>query len=154
MIQPDLVPQMVQRADRSGDMANLVLELKPGETMVINGAIIRFHTKSRIELASRARFLFGKQIMSPEEATTPAKKIYYAVQVIYIGVHEERDSALIHLRHLITILRDNAIPTSVRQMLEMIEDHAVNDNCYLALKLGRQMINHEDTMLKSQGSGS
>ena len=31
-------------------MSNLVLEIKPGEMMVVNGAAIRFRTKTRIEL--------------------------------------------------------------------------------------------------------
>ena len=41
-------------------MSNLVLELRQGDVMVINGAPIRFRTKSRIELTAKARFLFGK----------------------------------------------------------------------------------------------
>ena len=48
-------------------MSNLVLELRPGEVMVINGAPIRFRMKTRIELTSHARFLFGKQLMPPDE---------------------------------------------------------------------------------------
>ena len=86
-------------------MANLVLELKPGEMMVINGASIRFRTKSRIELASRARFLFGKQIMAPDKATTPASRIYYALQTAYIGSDDERISALEELTTLITDMK-------------------------------------------------
>ena len=64
-------------------MANLVLELKAGELLVINGATIRFRNRVRVELLSRARFLFGKQIMAPHEATSPARQIYYALQVAY-----------------------------------------------------------------------
>ncbi len=49
-------------------MSNLVLELRPNEVMIVNGAPIRFRTKSRIELTAHARFLFGKQIMQPDQA--------------------------------------------------------------------------------------
>ena len=49
-------------------MSNLVLELRQGEMMIVNGAPIRFRTKSRIELTAKARFLFGKQIMPPDQA--------------------------------------------------------------------------------------
>ena len=48
-------------------MSNLVLELRQGEMMIVNGAPIRFRTKSRIELTAKARFLFGKQIMPPDQ---------------------------------------------------------------------------------------
>ena len=53
-------------------MSTLVLELRQGDMMVVNGAPIRFRNRARIELAARARFLFGKQIMAPETATTLA----------------------------------------------------------------------------------
>ncbi len=52
-------------------MSTLVLELRQGDMMVVNGAPIRFRNRVRIELAARARFLFGKQIMPPEAANTP-----------------------------------------------------------------------------------
>jgi flagellar biosynthesis repressor protein FlbT len=59
-------------------MSNLVLELRQGEMMIVNGAPIRFRTKSRIELTAKARFLFGKQIMPPDQVDSPARRIYFA----------------------------------------------------------------------------
>ena len=53
-------------------MSNLVLELRQGEVMIVNGAPIRFRTRSRIELTAKARFLFGKQIMPPDQVDSPA----------------------------------------------------------------------------------
>ena len=41
-------------------MSTLVLELRQGDMMVVNGAPIRFRNRTRIELAAKARFLFGK----------------------------------------------------------------------------------------------
>jgi flagellar biosynthesis repressor protein FlbT len=82
-------------------MSNLVLELRQGEMMIINGAPIRFRTKSRIELTAKARFLFGKQIMAPDEADSPARRIYFALQSAYIGAEEERANGLIAARELI-----------------------------------------------------
>ena len=55
-------------------MSTLVLELRQGDMMVVNGAPLRFRNRARIELAARARFLFGKQIMPPEAADTPARR--------------------------------------------------------------------------------
>ena len=81
-------------------MSNLVLELRQGEVMVVNGAPIRFRTKSRIELTAHARFLFGKQIMPPAEADTPARQIYFALQSAYIGTEEERPAGLALAREL------------------------------------------------------
>ena len=60
-------------------MSSLVLELRQGEVMIVNGAPIRFRTKSRIELTAKARFLFGKQIMPADQADSPARRIYFAL---------------------------------------------------------------------------
>ncbi len=128
-------------------MANLVLELKPGEMMVINGAAIRFRTKSRIELATRARFLFGKQIMSPDKATTPASRIYYALQTAYIGTDDERKSATEDLAKLIGMFREATTSASARTILDTIENCVANDDCYMAMKLGRRIIRHEEAVL-------
>ena len=75
-------------------MSNLVLELRQGEVMIVNGAPIRFRTKSRIELTAKARFLFGKQIMPPDQADSPARRIYFALQSAYIGSEDERARGL------------------------------------------------------------
>jgi flagellar biosynthesis repressor protein FlbT len=75
-------------------MSTLVLELRQGDLMVVNGAPIRFRNRTRIELAAKARFLFGKQIMAPEGANTPARRIYFALQTAYIGAEEERGPGL------------------------------------------------------------
>ena len=87
-------------------MSNLVLELRQGEMMIVNGAPIRFRTKSRIELTARARFLFGKQIMAPDQADSPARRIYFALQSAYIGSEEERARGLIVAHELITAFKE------------------------------------------------
>ena len=71
-------------------MSTLVLELRQGDLMVVNGASIRFRNRTRIELPVRARFLFGKQVMAPELANTPARRIYFALQTAYVGLEEMR----------------------------------------------------------------
>ena len=86
-------------------MSTLVLELRQGDMMVVNGAPIRFRNRTRIELAAKARFLFGKQIMPPEAATTPARRIYFALQTAYIGTDAERAGGLDVARRLINDLR-------------------------------------------------
>ena len=79
-------------------MSTLVLELRPDEMMIVNGAPIRFRTKSRIELTAKARFLFGKQIMPPDQADSPARRIYFALQSAYIGAEDERPCGLASAR--------------------------------------------------------
>ncbi|MBN9509360.1 MAG: flagellar biosynthesis repressor FlbT [Alphaproteobacteria bacterium] len=128
-------------------MSTLVLELRQGDTMIVNGAPIRFRTKSRIELTARARFLFGKQIMAPDEADTPARRIYFALQTAYIGTDEERACGLGSARELIGQFSAATTSALVREILERALALAEADDCYQALKLARRIIRHEDAVL-------
>jgi flagellar protein FlbT len=128
-------------------MSTLVLELRQGDTMIVNGAPIRFRTKSRIELTARARFLFGKQIMAPDEADTPARRIYFALQTAYIGADDERARGLGTARELIAQFSAATTSALVREILERAMALAEADECYQALKLARRIIRHEDAVL-------
>ena len=97
-------------------MSNLVLELRQGETMIVNGAPIRFRTKARIELTGRARFLFGKQIMPPDQADSPARRIYFALQSAYIGSIEERPRGLESARRLIAEFQEATTSALAREI--------------------------------------
>lgn len=128
-------------------MSTLVLELRPGEMMIVNGAPIRFRTKTRLELTAHARFLFGKQIMAPDDADSPARRIYFALQSAYIGVDEERARGLIAARELIEAFKQSTTSALAREILDRALAAAEEDNCYLALKLVRRIIRHEDSVL-------
>ena len=128
-------------------MTGLVLELRPGEAMIINGALVRFRTRSRIELMAKARFMFGKQIMAPDQADTPARRIYFALQSAYIGEIHERERGLAAAHELILAFKEATTSPLAREILDRAEAAAAEDNCYLALKLARRIINHEDAVL-------
>ena len=114
-------------------MSTLVLELRQGEMMIVNGAPIRFRTKSRIELTARARFLFGKQIMAPEQADSPARRIYFALQSAYIGTDDERIRGLSAAAELIGAFKSATTSALAREILARarrehpgIDDHGLD----------------------------
>jgi flagellar protein FlbT len=128
-------------------MSNLVLELRQGEVMIVNGAPIRFRTRSRIELTAKARFLFGKQIMPPDQADSPARRIYFALQCAYIGHETEREGGIKSARRFINEFQAATTSDLVRQILDQALLAAEEDDCYQALKLVRRIIQHEDAVL-------
>ncbi len=132
-------------------MSNLVLELRQGDMMIVNGAAIRFRNKARIELTSRARFLFGKQIMSAEEADSPARRIYYALQAAYIGEAAERPQALQRARELVGAFVSDAGSALAGEILEQALAAAEADDCYRALRLARQVVRYEDGVRSRAG---
>ena len=128
-------------------MSTLVLELRQGDMMVVNGAPIRFRNRTRIELAAKARFLFGKQIMPPEAATTPARRIYFALQTAYIGTEDERAGGLQAARALIGEFQQATTSALAREVLRRALELAEADDCYQALKLARRVMRHEEEVL-------
>ncbi len=115
--------------------------------MIVNGAPIRFRTRSRIELTAKARFLFGKQIMPPDQVDSPARRIYFALQLAYIGSEIEREPGLASARHFIADFKKATTSDLVRMILDRALVAAENDDCYQALKLVRRIIQHEDSVL-------
>ena len=126
-------------------MSTLVLELRQGDVMVVNGAPIR--NRARIELAARPRFLFGKQVMPPEAANTPARRIYFALQTAYVGSDEERAGGLAAARRLIAEFQEATTSALAREMLRRALAFADADDCYQALKLARRVMLHEQEVM-------
>jgi flagellar protein FlbT len=63
----------------------LKLSLKPGEKFVLNGAVLTNGDK-RISLMiqNKASILREKDIMQPDEANTPARRIYLPIMMMYL----------------------------------------------------------------------
>jgi flagellar protein FlbT len=135
-------------------MSNLILEMRKDDMMVVNGAAIRFRNRTRIELTARARFLFGRQIMAPQDADTPARRIYFALQTAYIGEEAERQSGLDQARALIEAFKEATTSAGAAALLDTALACAEGDKCYQALRLARRVVQHEDAVLgRSLDSG-
>jgi flagellar protein FlbT len=63
----------------------LKLSLKPGEKFVLNGAVLTNGDKrTSLVIQNKACVLREKDIMQPEEATTPARHIYMPIMMMYL----------------------------------------------------------------------
>lgn len=63
----------------------LKLSLKPGEKFVINGAVITNGEKrATLIVQNKACLLREKDIMQPDDATTPARRIYLPIMMLYL----------------------------------------------------------------------
>jgi flagellar protein FlbT len=141
-------------------MSCLVLDLRAGEMLIVNGARIRFRSRARFELLTHARFVFGKQIMAPEEADTPARRFYLALQTAYVGATEERASGLESARALAPALNAATNSAVVREAVDSAVAAAEADDGFAALKLARLLVQHEAAVLsrcdstRQSGSGA
>ena len=63
----------------------LKLTLKPDEQVVINGAVLtNGGSKTTVTVENPAVILRDRDILQQEEANTPAKRIYFCVQLAYL----------------------------------------------------------------------
>lgn len=70
----------------------LKLSLKPGEKFVLNGAVLANGDKrTSLVLQNKASILREKDIMQPEDANTPARRIYFPIMMMYLGGDDTED---------------------------------------------------------------
>lgn len=63
----------------------LKLSLKPGETFVVNGAVVRNgERRGVLLLETQARILREKDLMRPEDAVSPISRTYFAIMQMYL----------------------------------------------------------------------
>ncbi len=63
----------------------LKLSLRPGEKFVVNGAVVQNgDRRAALVLQNKASVLREKDIMQPEEADTPARRIYFPIMLMYL----------------------------------------------------------------------
>ena len=70
-------------ADRSA-ARTMHLNLRAGERVYINGAVVRADRKVSLELMNDATFLLEGHVLQPDEATTPLRQLYFAAQTMLI----------------------------------------------------------------------
>lgn len=126
----------------------LKLSLKPGEKIAVNGAVIVNGDDRRASLVveNKARILRERDIMQPAEANSPARRIYFAVMMLYLDSGDDR-----------LLWRD--YETRLRQFAGVIETPAALRNCarlsaavanrdfYKALNIARELIAFEEERL-------
>jgi flagellar protein FlbT len=74
-----------RRETKKGRFMPLKLSLKPGEKFVLNGAVLANGDKrTSLVIQNKACVLREKDIMQPESANTPARRIYLAIMMMYL----------------------------------------------------------------------
>lgn len=131
----------------------LKLSLKPGERFVLNGAVVQNgDRRTTLVLQNKASVLREKDIMQPEEARTPARRIYFPMMMMYL----DEAGALKHLdefaRRLSEFMGAISNPEIVAECVT-ISKHAMSQEYYKALMLCRKLIEYEDERLGHVSEG-
>src|SRR5262249_10728199 len=93
----------------------LKLSLRPGEKFVVNGAVVQNgDRRAALVLQNKASVLRGKDIMQPEEAATPARRIYFPIMLMYLderGRDKAYEEFAARLAEFMSAVRDPAVLT-------------------------------------------
>jgi flagellar protein FlbT len=123
----------------------LVLRLNPGEKIIINGVVIE-NTGGLAMLAIRNRgnILRQKDILQLEEAATPAMRVYYTLQCVYLFP----DEAKVYSDALRQFLTDFelAAPTS-KPLIDALRARLDKGELYPGLKDAKRLIKFEWDLL-------
>lgn len=129
----------------------LKLDLKCGEKMIVNGAVLEnVGPNAKILIHNLATVLREKEILTQEDAATPASRVYFSLQCAYM-FDDAREE---HLKNFNQYLNDylEACP-SASEIADVIRGHIEKENFYKGLKSSRNLIAHEVRTLDEFNSG-
>ena len=131
----------------------LKLSLKPGERFVLNGAVVQNGDRRAVlVLQNKASVLREKDIMQAEEASTPARRIYFPVMMMYLDEASAERHYDEFVRRLTEFMGVIANPTVLADCVN-ISKHCMEREYYKALMLCRKLIEYEDERLGNVPSG-
>lgn len=129
----------------------LKLTLKPAEKVIINGAVLaNAGSKTTLSVENSAVILREKDILTEEHANTPAKRIYYCLQLAYLDDEHERD----YLEKTNLLVREfiQAVPTAeVKEILGSVGTEVSGRNYFKAMKQMKKLIAYEEKRLNYGG---
>ena len=129
----------------------LKVELKPGERIIIGDSVItNDNQRTRLFIEGQAPILREKDILTPATANTPAKRVYLAVQLMYLSTDIERIQ-----ENYFTLVNDivKAAPSTIPYVTR-ISNSILTGAFYKALKEARKLIEYEGTLISHVQAGS
>ena len=131
----------------------LKLSLKPHERFVLNGAVVQNGDRRGVlVLQNKASVLREKDIMQSEDVTTPARRIYFPVMMMYLdeaGATSYFDEFATRLTEFISAIGN---PDVIADCV-MISKNVLAREHYKALMGARKLIEYEDERLPNVAQG-
>ena len=125
----------------------LKVELKPRERILIGESVItNGPQRTHFLIDGKSPVLREKDIITPAEATSPAKRIYLVVLLMYTG----RDPAAHHETYFTLVREFLAAAPSAARLLADINNLILTGNMYKALRSARQLIAYEQDLISNE----
>ena len=127
----------------------LKVERKPGEKLLVRNCIItNSDQRTRLFIDGRAPILREKDILTADTANTPAKRIYLAVQLMYI----EDDISATQPQYFALVNEFLAAVPSAGEIVNQINNEILTGQLYKALKASQRLIEYEQDLISNATS--
>lgn len=123
----------------------LKITLRPHEKMIIGPAVIsNGNSTCDLIIENRVAILRGKDILKEEDAISPAKRIYYVIQLMYL----DPDNIAKYYESYCSSVREflNAVPSAFGQ-IKKISAKVLAGDYYRAMKLSGKVIEYENDLI-------
>lgn len=123
----------------------LRISLRDGEALVVNGAMLRSKGRTELVIENKVALLRGREIMAPEEATSTARRLYFATMMAYLGDEPEahKNQVIDELTLLIPAMNSDAGRAAYVRFARLVAE----GNYYRGLAACRVLIELEDATL-------
>jgi flagellar biosynthesis repressor protein FlbT len=122
----------------------LKVELKPNERIIVGNAVIRNgEQRTRFFIEGDAPILREKDILTPTTADTPGKKVYLAVQLMYL-----QNDLSTHNEIYFPLVRDflSAAPSAMPFIAD-INNRILSGDLYKALRSAKKLVAYEQDLI-------
>jgi flagellar protein FlbT len=123
----------------------LKVELKPGERIIVGECTLtNCGQRTRLLVEGSTPILREKDILTSALADTPAKRIYLAVQLMYMS----RDPRAHHETYFALVREIVQAAPSTWAFVEIINNQILTGDLYKALKEAQKLIAYESELLE------
>lgn len=128
----------------------LRISLKAGERLIVGGAVVRNGaSRSELLIENDVPILRAREVMALEDATSPCRRIYFAIQLMYVDPERMAEHQQLYWQLVREVLE--ASP-SMTELLTEMSARIGNGQYYQALKLGRRLIGYEEELISHAAS--
>ena len=123
---------------------SLKVELKPHERLIIGNCIVtNSDQRTRLFIDGSAPILREKDILTAATANSPAKRIYFAVQLMYLedDISKLRGEYFALVNDIVT-----AAPSCI-PIVDEINNDILTGSLYKALRAAKKLIQYEQDLL-------
>lgn len=123
----------------------LRISLRAGERLIVGGAVVRnAGARTSLLIENDVPILRGREVMSLQDATSPCRRIYFTIQLMYV----DEENLAEHQRLFTDLVREvvTASPSMAPRLAE-IGARIAEGQHYQALKLARQLVAYEEELI-------